>query len=124
MTGLVTRAVVSAINVGRSVAGQDETLATDAPIVAVLSTDRDDPANWLETGRALEHVVLTAANHGAIAGYLNQPCQVAELRPQLAQLLPAPRHPQVVFRLGRPANTPAASPRRAIDDVIVHDERA
>jgi len=51
ITGLVTRAVVSAVNVGRSVAGKDETLATDAPVVAILSTDRDDPARWLEAGR-------------------------------------------------------------------------
>lgn len=91
----------------------------DAPVVAILSTDHDEPAAWLEAGRALEHLLLVAAEEGLIAGYLNQPCQVAELRPRLGQLLPPARCPQIVLRFGKLADTPRPSPRRAVADVVV-----
>ena len=118
VVGLVSRAVVTAFDVGRSIAGKDAKAITDAPLVAIVATERDDTAQWIETGRALQHLLLTAASEDVYAGYLNQPCQVAELRPQLARLLPAPLQPQLVVRFGKLAAAPEASPRRPIEAVL------
>lgn len=119
LVGLVTRAVVSTMNLGRSTGGKDHELATAAPLVGVLSTDRDDTAAWLAAGQALQHVLLVAAHHDIHAGYLNQPCQVDFLRGRLQQLDRERRYPQVVVRLGRLDDPPPATPRRPVESVLV-----
>lgn len=117
--GLATRAVVSLVDLGASTASADHELITEAPIVAVLATVGDEPVHWIETGRALQHLLLVAATYGASAGYLNQPCQVGDLRLRLQALLPGHDFPQVVVRLG-PAPAPKQpSPRRPVDDVML-----
>lgn len=117
--GLVTRTAVSALNLGESTAGSDVELVQAAPILFVLATDRDDCAAWIDAGRALEDVLLTAAAAGLTAGHLNQPCQIPALRTRLQALVPERRHPQVIVRLGRPSKRTTRSPRRPIDDVLV-----
>lgn len=119
--GLATRAVVSMVDLGRTTATTDHDLILNAPVVAVVATTSDDPASWIEAGRALQHLLLTATTFGATAGYLNQPCQVPELRPRLQTLLPGRGFPQVVVRLGAAPAPEQLSPRRPVDDVIVMD---
>lgn len=119
IVGLVTRTAVSALNLGESTAGSDVELAQAAPILFVLATDHDDTRAWIDAGRALEDVLLTAAAVGLAAGHLNQPCQIPALRTRLQALLPERRHPQVVVRFGRPSKKPTRSPRRPVDAVIV-----
>jgi len=119
VVGLATRAVVSAFDLGRSTASKDHDLLADAPVVVVLATDVDDVPVWLDTGRALQQMLLLATSYGLQAGYLNQPCQVASLRGRLQQLVPERRFPQVVLRLGPLAEQLPATPRRELDDVII-----
>jgi len=119
IVGLATRAVVSAFDLGRSTASKDHDLLADAPVVIVLATDHDDAAAWLDTGRALQQLLLLATSYGMQAGYLNQPCQVASLRGRLQQLVPDRRYPQVVLRLGPLAEQLPATPRREVDDVVI-----
>ncbi len=119
VVGLATRAVVSAFDLGRSTASKDHDLLADAPVVVVLATDHDDAAAWLDTGRALQQLLLLATSYGMQAGYLNQPCQVASLRGRLQQLVPDRRYPQVVLRLGPLAEQLPATPRRDVDDVVI-----
>ena len=112
------RTVVAHFDLGPRTARRDHNLATTAPMVGVLGTDGDRTENWLVTGEALQHALLVAAAHGVQAGFLNQPCQVAELRPRLRELCEAPGHPQVVLRLGHPAKPLAAAPRRPLDTAV------
>jgi hypothetical protein len=53
VVGVATRAIVSLVNLGSSTARTDRDLVLDAPILAVFTTDTDDVASWIETGRAL-----------------------------------------------------------------------
>ncbi|MEQ8719298.1 MAG: hypothetical protein RIE08_16935 [Acidimicrobiales bacterium] len=119
VVGLVTRTAVSALNLGESTAGSDVELVQAAPVLCVLATDHDDTRAWIDAGRALEDVLLTAAAAGLTAGHLNQPCQIPALRTRLQALVPERRHPQVIVRLGRPSKKATRSPRRPVDDVIV-----
>jgi hypothetical protein len=110
--GAVTRLVVRTFDLGASTAKQDRALLLEAPLVAVMGGDGDDPEAWLRTGRALQHALLVAAADGVHAGYLNQACQVGELRDDLRQVADLPGTPQLVVRLGL-LDDPSPKPRRA-----------
>lgn len=113
------RFAVATLDMGERTAAHDLQRARDAPLLAVLTTAGDEPADWLAAGQALERLLLVAAVAGVQASYLNQPCQVAALRPRLRAALPGDGFPQLVLRLGHPAEPPPAAPRRPVDDVLV-----
>ncbi len=114
----VTRLALSAFDLGRRTGAKDAALLEGSPAVAVLGTDGDGPADWLAAGCALQRALLTAAAEGVQAGYLNQPCQVGELRPQLAHLLGRPGFPQLVLRMGVSTQEGRPAPRRPVTAVI------
>jgi hypothetical protein len=114
----LTRRVVSSLDLGESSAKKDRRMADQAAALAVLTTSGDEAADWLMAGQALQRLLLTAAERGWQAAYLNQPCQVAALRPQLRTLMPGARFPQLVLRLGRPNRTSGRTPRRPVGAVL------
>jgi nitroreductase len=115
----VTRLVLSTLDLGASTAAKDRDRVDDSPILAVLSTDDDSAEEWLAAGQALQRLLLVGAGHGLQGGYLNQPCQVSELRPRLRSLIPGGRAPQVVLRLGYPAEGGYPGPRRDVAEVLL-----
>jgi len=115
----VARAVVRMFNMGKSVGAKDHQLADESPVLAVLGTPGDSRADWLAAGQALQKVLLVAHVHGLQASYLNQPIQVASLRPKLQKLLDQEAFPQILLRLGFPEGGSHAAPRRPLDDVYI-----
>ena len=110
--------VIRRFDLGRGQAAKDHELATGTPLLAVVGTLADDPASWVAAGRALSRVLLTARTEGVFASFLNQPCEQADLRGRLAEVIGRPGFPQLVLRLGHAADvTPA--PRRPVADVLV-----
>ena len=79
-------------------------LSEDAPILAVLGTAADTPADWLAAGRMLAAILLRSLAVGVRASLLNQPVEVPEIRARLSAELGLTGHPQVVFRLGIPSS--------------------
>jgi hypothetical protein len=117
--GPVVRRAITWFDLGESRARQNEKLVRDAPVLVVLTTVGDSPDDWVVAGQALEHVLLAAASEGLQASYLNQPCQVAELRPRLGALVPDGSVPQMVLRIGYPSlERLDATPRRPLDAVL------
>jgi len=116
--GGAVRFVLSRFNVGGSTAGKDEVFALRAPALAVLTTPADDAPAWIAAGRALERVLLTAAAAGIQAGYLNQPCQIQDLRRRLQVLAGIEGFPQIVLRLGRHPGPPPQRRRRPIGEIL------
>lgn len=97
----------------------EEALVHGAPVVAVMGTPDDDVASWLRCGEALESVLLHATSYGLSASFLNQVLEVPELRERVARLAPGVGHPQMVLRLGVPAEPiEHRAPRRDITDVL------
>lgn len=97
----------------------EKELVAGAPVVAVIGTRTDEPADWLACGQALQAVLLLATSLGLSAAFLNQVIELPALRGRLAELLPAVGDPQMVLRIGTPEEAvhhPA--PRRKIDDVL------
>ncbi|WP_416981345.1 Acg family FMN-binding oxidoreductase [Streptomyces sp. T028] len=85
--------------------------------VAILSTDRDDPAAWLRAGEALQRILLEAADHGVMAAFHTQPLEVPALRVEIRRTLSGGAHPQMIFRLGHPPYVPPL-PRRPVAEVL------
>lgn len=96
----VARRIVSALDVGARAAQHDRDLAVSAPLLLVVATAGDTSADWLAAGEGLEHLLLEAAAAGLQGSFLNQPCQLPELRERLRDLLPGNAYPQVVVRIG------------------------
>lgn len=108
--------VVRTFDVGDGTAARDERLAEGSPVLAVIGTDADTRAAWLATGQALSRLLLTAQSYGLGVSYLNQPIEVPELRPSVADLTRG-GHPQLLLRLGYPTALPPHTPRRTLDEV-------
>jgi nitroreductase len=86
------------------------------PQLAVLATARDDPADWLRAGQALQRVLLTATVSGLAASFLYQPIELHDMR-QSTGWWPWPEYPQIILRLGYgPAG--AGSPKRGVEDIL------
>jgi hypothetical protein len=110
----LVRRTVARLDLGARVARRDRRLAERAPVLAVLETEGDAPEDWLTAGQALERVLLRATASGMQASFLNQPVQVAELRPRLRMATGGHGHPQLVLRLGYPGKPVPAPPRRSV----------
>src|SRR5262249_40441163 len=67
------------------------------PVVAVLTTSDDGPADWLRAGQALLRLLLAGSSHGLAASFLNQPLEDPGLRAQVRSELALPGPAQVVL---------------------------
>ncbi len=87
--------------------------------VAVFVGEADDKAHWVEVGRACERFALQATTMGVRCAFVNQPVEVAALRPQFASFLGlGTQRPDLVLRFGRGPTLPP-SLRRPVPSVIV-----
>lgn len=82
------------------------------PLLAVLSTTADRPADHLRAGQALQRVLLTATDADLSVGLLHQPVEVPDLRRILRDPRHGPAYAHLVLRLGYAVDLPAGSPRR------------
>jgi hypothetical protein len=56
----VAQVVVRTFDMGNGVAAKDAELAEASPMLAVLGTERDEPADWLAAGQALQRLLVNA----------------------------------------------------------------
>lgn len=125
LLGFTTPAVaflVRTFDFGNGLAARDKDLATGSPLLACLGTARDTPLEWLNAGQALQRVLLVATAQGFHASFLNQPIEVARLRPALGALSNHKGYPQILLRMGR--GRPAKhTPRRPLEEVLMNNAR-
>jgi nitroreductase len=92
-------------------------IATSAGI-AVFVGRKDDPEHWMLCGRACQRFALAATALGLKHAFINQPVEVAGLRPELAELVGMPgRRPDIVMRFGYGPALPFSA-RRPVDAVL------
>jgi nitroreductase len=90
-----------------------------APQLAVLSTAGDTPPDWLRAGMALQHALLTASSFDLSASFVNQALEHAGTRALVGELIKPRTHPQLVIRIGYPAEPSAGhASRRPWQDLI------
>lgn len=110
--------IVRSFDWGKGQAAKDEQLVLGSPLLAVLKTKTDTQTDWLNTGRALAKILLTLTHYELSASFLNQPIEVADLRPALKQHLGGDGDPQIVLRIGYgPGVKP--TPRRPVDQIVI-----
>lgn len=86
--------------------------------VAVFVAAQSDQEHWVRAGRACQRFALTATALGLKLAFINQPVEVASLRPDLAALAGAPgRRPDIVMRFGHGPATPFSA-RRPVAAVL------
>ena len=87
--------------------------------LAVFVAAKADPAGWVQAGRACQRFAMQATALGLKHAFLNQPVEVAALRPDLAALLGIPgRKPDLVMRFGRGTALPFSA-RKPVEEVMV-----
>ncbi|WP_088287483.1 Acg family FMN-binding oxidoreductase [Ideonella sp. A 288] len=87
--------------------------------IAVFVGLATDKAHWVEVGRCYERFALQATALGIRNAFLNQPVEVAALRPPFAAALGlAGQRPDLVVRFGRGPTLPR-SLRRPVEAVLV-----
>ncbi len=86
--------------------------------IAVFTGGGESPAHWVAVGQACQRFALQATALGLKTAFINQPVEVASLRPDLAVLVGLPgRRPDIVMRFGYGPALPW-SPRRPVAAVI------
>ena len=86
--------------------------------IAVFVGPSNDKAGWIEVGRAYERFALQATALGVRTAHLNQPVEVASLRPTFANFIGVPdKRPDLVVRFGRGPTLPP-SLRRPVQAVL------
>jgi hypothetical protein len=87
--------------------------------IAVFVSEQNNKEHWVETGRCYERFALQATALGLKNAFLNQPVEVANVRPEFAAYLGiGDRRPDLVVRFGYGSETPR-SLRRSLDQVII-----
>lgn len=86
--------------------------------LAVFSADRNDPAGWVDAGRAYTRFALLATALGLKTAFLNQPVEDPPTRSVFAAWLGASRRPDLVVRFGEGPDLPR-SPRRPVQAVLI-----
>ena len=86
--------------------------------IAIFVSDANDKAHWVEAGRCYERFALQATALGIRNALLNQPVEVAALRPRFAAAMGlSAGRPDLVVRFGRGPVMPR-SLRRPLQAVV------
>ena len=113
--------VVRTFDIGRGQAAKDRQLATGSPVLAVLGTDGDTPADWLSAGQALTRVLLRARVDEVWASFLNQPVELPDFRSRLKDSLGRKGFPQLLLRMGYGQDV-KPTPRRTPGEVLMREK--
>jgi nitroreductase len=82
------------------------------PAVAVLATRDEHAAAWVRAGLALQRVLLVATSYDLAASFLNQALERPGPRFEVRELIGGRWWPQMVIRIGYPAQADGRTPRR------------
>jgi hypothetical protein len=93
-------------------------MSREAGTVGLLTTARDEPADWINAGQALQRLLLDAASCGAVAALHTQPLELPQLRDLLRTHLAGGSYPQMIIRLGLTGLT-WVSVRRPVEEVLI-----
>ena len=88
--------------------------------IAVFVGQREDHDHWVLAGRAAQRFALQATALGLKHAFINQPVEVARLRPELASLIGLPgRRPDLVMRYGYGLDLPYSARRKVNGPMLV-----
>ncbi len=105
------------LHADRAAAERRREVASSAALAVVIGPAAT-PAGWIAVGRAYQRLALEATRRDIRHAFVNQPVEVAEIRPAFAAALGlGERRPDLVVRLGRGPTRPW-SLRRPVEAVL------
>jgi nitroreductase len=111
---------VTYLNAGKLQAKYAEAVLMTSPLLAVLGSARNDRTSQVKVGQVFERTCLLAALLGIGVQPMSQIVEIAELKDELAKLLPPPGAiPQHPFRLGYTPWEPERTSRRQLGEFLV-----
>jgi len=115
----ISEPIVKSMLNGKSQNKSDLKKIASSSHLALITSPADDVFSWISTGRALQRFLLSLTRAGIASAYLNQPCEVAEIRGKLREkLFHATReYPQLLLRIGYAKPLPRAG-RRPLREVM------
>ncbi|MDU1892932.1 MAG: nitroreductase [Dysgonomonas sp.] len=88
----------------------------------LITSQNESKEEWIHLGMHMERFLLKLTEVGIAHAYMNQPCEVKELKGRLRQTLPVNNEiPQILIRVGY-AKAASYSKRKSIDEVIIGEE--
>ncbi len=114
------RAPVRDFAAGREVAGRETATFESHPHLALLSTERDRPEDWLRAGQAMQRTLLAATLDGLSSSFVTQSLEWPELRRPLREPVSGHGLVQMALRFGYGPRG-AATPRRPVEEVLEFD---
>lgn len=117
----VAVATAGALDQLRAQTARDKNLCLEAPVLIAIAGDDTIPG-WLDTGEMLETLLLTIVREGLHVSYFNMPVLVPDLRLRLRVILGLSPWPQLLLRVGYCMEETPMTPRRPIEDVIIHQQ--
>ena len=117
----IGQTVVTHLDIGDREAAKNSKLVQSAPVVAILTTDSDDPTARVRTGQAFERIALLASSDGVSVHPMSQTLERPELRTRLAELLDSSEKPQHLFRLGYTEQSPDHTPRWPLETFLASE---
>ncbi len=122
LAGQLRRPMPPYPEVGRRLAHQNSLALLSAPVIGVIGSLADGPADQVRSGRLFERLWLTATAEGLALHPMSQGREVPALRRELAERFPAAgAYAQQFFRLGSAAGTRGSgrpAPHRPVEDVL------
>jgi Nitroreductase family. len=108
----IGQTVVTHLDLGDREAAKNSKLIESAPLVAVLTTESDDPRTQVKVGQVFERLALLATTAGVAVHPMSQTLERPELRTRLQGLLNRSAGvPQHLFRMGYTDEEPEHTPR-------------
>lgn len=113
--------IMRTFDIGKRVALKNsDKILTASPVIALFSSSHDKTADWINTGRALEHCLLSLSAAGYTVSYLNQAVETKGLRNKLRLLFDSLDYPQLMIRIGK-APPGVYSVRRSVDECLLKE---
>jgi nitroreductase len=107
----VRQSFVRDLSAGFDSTHRSQAVYETAPAIVVLSTHDEDVDAWIRAGLALQRVLLVATSYDLVGSFLDQLLERPEPRAQVRGLIGG-RWPQVVLRIGYPAQSNGHTGRR------------
>jgi nitroreductase len=117
----IGQAVVTHLDVGDREAAKSSKLIRSAPVVAVLTTDDDDPIARVRTGQAFERIALLASIEDVAVHPMSQTLERPEMRTRLGDLLGTTERPQHLFRVGYADEAIEHTPRWPLEAFLTEE---
>ena len=108
------------MNLGRFKANKDSKAVMSAPILAMISSQKDDREAHVMAGQVLERVWLKATALGISLQPMTKVLKVPDFKTEAANLFSSSDvYPQLIFRLGYAEPAQKRTTRRPLDDFMV-----